>query len=194
MSDLYPTTPSPAEGATIEDAYLTAVGGEFPNGRILTRAERVFPLATVNLRYSRDVWSTFSAIYAFFVSQRGRYGTFDYRDFDSYPWPDLYVGVGTNPVSASNDLPYYGASGHVIKVAGTTRTLTTHYTISAGAGANGRDRVVWVVASEPTSGQIITCAATGYRMFQGSFVTDVMSFARFCATLAETGLGIRERR
>lgn len=83
-------------------------------------------------------------------------------------------GVNTTGKTINNDgsaaLYSFGIRGkttstEVVKIAGTTKTLTTHYSVTQSYGANGESVIRFTAGNGPTDGQAVTCAFTGRRRY-----------------------------
>lgn len=130
------------------------------------------------------------ALYAFYMARKGALEPFVYFDFDQYrTWTKAYVGTGTGALS-TYDLPAKSGTSYSIYVNGVLQTVTTHYAITAGAGSNGRDRIVFTF--NPTLGHIIEATFTGQRAFVVRFAEDKLSYRAFSVRLYEIGISLIE--
>lgn len=101
-----------------------------------------------------------------FIARRGNFHTFPFRDWSDYTVTDESVGTGDGTTAAFQLIKTYEASGPdpyvrnitkpdadtvVIKVDGTTKTVTTHYTLDALTGI-----VTFTSGNIPTAGQAVT--------------------------------------
>jgi len=98
-----------------------------------------------------------SAIDALVLDAGGGWGKFSMFEWDPHPLAEnMGQGDGTTTVY---DIPAKQATGIVMLVDGVSKT----FTLSSGAGANGRDRVTMTVA--PGAGLNIAVTATSARRY-----------------------------
>jgi hypothetical protein len=98
-----------------------------------------------------------------FVASVGLVGKFDWFDWRAFPWIWVRVGVGDG-VTVTFNVPGKETSGHSFFVAGTTSIAGT---VTAGAGADGADRVTF--DSPPAAAALISAAFLGRRRFAVTF-------------------------
>lgn len=96
-------------------------------------------------------------IYTHWAANRSN--AFTLFDFWYLPWTDVAVGTGDGATTTFT-LPAKEVTGIVVKVAGVVQGGGT-YTLSAGTGAEGEDRILFNVA--PANGAAITYSATRAR-------------------------------
>lgn len=202
---LFPTTPVPKIPYSTSDTYATISSGQYESGVVNVRSARVFPLFSAKLIYPPGDWSTYQALYTFFVSMKGRAGTFTFKDFlgwDKSPvgitWPKLYAYVATSTTSNQVfDLPMFTSTTYALYDNGAAVVedaanppAAGKFKFLSGTGVDGRDQVKVNV----TSGHIYEWAATGQRAVNARFLADSISFDSFVNMLTQTGLGIEEAR
>lgn len=202
---LYPVVPVPRIPYTTSDTYFTITSGQFESGVMNTRSGRVYPLFSVKLAYNIQDWGNFGALYVFFVSMKGRAGTFTYKDFlgwDKSPvgiaWPKLYALTETTTTTNKLfDVPMFGSTSYTLYENGVTIVADASnppaagkFYFSAGTGTDGRDQV----KMNTTAGRVYEWAATGQRGVIARFLADTMSWDSFMSNLTQGGLMIEEAR
>jgi hypothetical protein len=202
---LFPTTPVPKIPYSTTDAYATISSGQYESGVTNTRSARVFPLFSAKLIYPMGDWSTFQTLYAFFVSMKGRAGTFTFKDFlgwDKSPvgitWPKLYAYTATAttsnqvfdvPMFTSTTYALYDNGAAVVEDAANP-PAAGKFKFLSGTGVDGRDQVKVNV----TTGHVYEWLDTGQRAVNARFLSDSLGFDSFVNMLTQTGLGIEEAR
>jgi hypothetical protein len=162
--------------------FKTMVAGPFDNENIVTRAVLQFTLHACTIHYFYTGWTALAeAVYEFFVSMKGRYGSFAFYDlqgWDASPigilWKGQYVGVG-NASTLIFDVPAYIAindANRKIYCGGVDKTSTGSW--ATGTGADGRDRFTFSTYT-PALGEVITCNFLGRRVWKAAFASDTPS-------------------
>lgn len=194
----FPETVKPLVPYEFGEEYRTVVSPDYENGAMFTRSVRDFGIFWAKLTYGRLSVTEALELYEFLRARKGRYGSFDFIDFNGWdsgtvgiPWVKLYVGVGDGSTTVF-DLPMKTSSSYTLYKNDVAQTYTTHWTLGSGTGAAGRDRATFVTA--PTAGHIISFSATGRRVATVRCLNDVISMQNLLATLYTTGLAIREVR
>lgn len=183
---------APREGWEISPAWSTQIvsgraGTEQRRQLWTLPRHRITGMSWSNLE---NASTKLDALYAFYMARKGSLEAFVLFDFDAYrTWTKAYVATGTGAL-ATFDLPAKSGTSYSIYVNGVLQTVTTHYTITAGAGSNGRDRIVFTF--NPALGHIIEATFTGQRAFVVRFAEDNMSYRAFSVRLYEVGLSFIE--
>ncbi len=149
-----------------------------------------------NIAYGIQSNSDLQSIVAFFKARAGRARGFLFKDWMDYTLTDENIGTGNstdgtdgtaafqitklytdavNPYTRNITRP--NATGFVVKVDGTTKTLTTHYTINTTTGV-----ITFTAGNRPLAGQAIT--VTGEFFVPVRFDTD---FLEISAEWAQAG-------
>lgn len=165
---------------------------ETVSGRETAASFMAYPLWKFSLSYnvlrSDPAFADLQTLLDFFLSRRGRYDDFLFTDPDDSSVTDEPFGTGDGATAAFQLIRKIKASGFsepmlningapVIKVAGVTKTATTHYNIdSAGM-------VTFTLGNIPTAGQALTWSGAYY--FRVRFLQDDMEFAKFLHQLFE---------
>lgn len=184
---------APAEGSTVEASYPVEIV-ESRSGIEQRRALSAFPRHKVRVKWERDMNAAtrVNTLWDFYRQTRGALLPFVYFDFDdARTWTEVYVGTG-NGSALVFDLPMLNGSSVTVKVNGTTKTPTTHYTIAAGAGANGRDKLTFTAGNAPASGALVTVTFTGRRSFAMRIASEALSYSVMSALIYSTGLEMVE--
>jgi len=122
--------------------------------------------AEYDIGYSVRTNADFAAVAAFFRARRGRAYGFRFKDHNDYTLTDENIGTGDDVTAAYQIIKTYEPSGPlpyvreirkpvsgsvVVKVAGVTKTVTTHYTIDHATGI-----ITFTAGNIPTAGQAVT--------------------------------------
>lgn len=182
---------APHEGYSIAPVWSTSIVTS-QSGMEQRRSRVTYPRHKITgLKWGRDENASLrvDTLYGFYNDCNGAALPFAFIDFPSHGWGSQYVGVG-NGGSTVWDLPSYGGASFTIKVNGIPKSSPGDYSISAGAGSNGRDRIVFTAA--PAAGYVIRAWFTGRRVFVVRFLQDEISFQSFSASIFEIGLDLLE--
>lgn len=183
------TDDAPRQGYSIVPTWSTSIVTS-QSGIEQRRQQYTYPRHKITgLKWGRDANSTtrLDTLYGFYQDCYGAYSPFAYFDFVTRTWAKQYVGVGTGAQLVWN-MPSYGGSAFVVRV--NNVIVGSGYTIGAGAGDNGRDKITFSVA--PTLGHIITISFLGRRVFISRFMRDEMSYESFSASLFDIGFDLIE--
>jgi hypothetical protein len=203
---LFPTTPVPKTPYTTIDTFFTITSGRFESGNENVRAARVYPIFSAKLSYQMQDWGQFPTLYQFFISMKGRAGTFTFKDFlgwDRSPlgisWPKIVARVETTTTSNQIfDVPMFSSTSYslwdngsqVVEDLVNDPPTAGKFKFYSGGGTDGRDRV----KVNTTTGHIYEWLAMGQRAVNARFVADAMSWDSFYNYLTQTGLQIEEAR
>ena len=202
---LFPTSPVPKTPYTTIDTFFTVTSGAYESGVMNTRAARVNSLFSAKLAYPLQDWSAFSALYAFFVSMKGRSGTFTFKDFNGWDktpagiiWPKIVARVETATTSNQVfDVPMFGSyayalfdNGSAVPEDASDPPAAGKFKFYSGGGTDGVDRV----KVNTTAGHVYEWQASGQRAIKARFTADAMSYDSFYNYLTQVGLGIEEAR
>lgn len=169
----YPATPKPApDGLSITPIWKT-VTTESDAMTEQRKQKALYARYDVSIRYPQTMTAAdIQTIWNFYMARKGAYGSFYIYDLVTFTHAGLFVGWGTG-AAVTFDLPGKSTSAQTIYLDGVLRTLTTHYSILTGGGAESSDRVLFVTA--PASGVLITCGLTGYLRMRVRFKDDKLS-------------------
>jgi uncharacterized protein (TIGR02217 family) len=157
-----------------------SVSGKELSVALMTYPNRRYSLAYEVLRAGAE--AELQTLEGFFNARQGRHDTFLYSDPDDYTVTDQTFGTGTGAATVFALLRTRGGfsepvqslnSAPVLKVAGVTQTLGTHYTISA------LGLVTFVTA--PANGAALTWSGTYY--WRCKFIQDMAEFDQFLQDL-----------
>lgn len=187
---------APAEGTEVTCNFpvdIVGEGGDTDTGVEQRNALSVFPRHSVTLSWDRDADSEarVNTLWAFYNTARGPLLPFIYYDFNhGRTWPNLYAGTG-NGTALTFNAPMLSGSSVTVAVNGVAKTLATHYTLTPGAGANGRVLITFTAGNAPAAGAIVTVSFTGRAGFAMRF-PRTFSYRLFSAALYSTGITLRE--
>lgn len=183
---------APQEGIEIADAYNTRITTS-QTGYEQRRQLQAFPRAALSaMKWDRseNASTRLDSLWDFYQQCRGALLPFIYFDLGTQrTWGHTFVGVGTGAQSVW-DLPSKSATYSAVYVGGAS---VSNYTVAAGAGSNGRDRITFT-SPLPASGKIIQATFTGQRAWVVRFANDRMSYRAFAVNLYEFGLELIEVR
>jgi hypothetical protein len=194
----FPETIPPNVPYTWSPRFNTKIGGPYETPVLDARIVWPYPQMTVNLTWPKRVLPStdYVALYDFFIAMRGKATAFTFFDFNQ--WKSSPVGIQWNHVytcvrdgiATVYDLPGKNMTSIAVYDNATLLTLTTDYTVSAGTGTDGRDKITFVTTG--TVGHTVTVSFVGRRAMKAHFIADEMPFDTFYASLQAKGMAIEE--
>jgi len=178
---------------------------QFDSGNSVRRAGRVRDLYSGILTWNEvgglpaDM-TNLATLEDFLVQMQGGYGSFTFTDFYGYDaspigrkWPRVFIHI-SDGTTATWDLPSksLNTATEIVYSGASALVRTTDYTISAGAGTDGRDRLTYVAGHIPANGTIVRLTGYCRRSMTAVFADDVMDFENANLLLLSTGLRIQE--
>lgn len=159
---LYPATVDPLIGYSVEPIYFTQ---RTPTKSGADVAEKLWdtPRFRIRLPYRVNV-TDLATLMNFHHARSGSYEAFDFIDLHTRKWDDVYISTGDG-TEVRFEVPFANISAQVVKVDGVTQVGVTDYTVSAGTGENGRDRIQFEVGSTPPDGDVITLTVPNENRF-----------------------------
>ena len=162
---------------------------QIEGGQKIRKQKQLYPERDITIKYRAIINDTATAPYLrafwqFHIDRGGSYETFSFF----YPYSNTYVNeyVGIGHGTKIFDLPARDSTSYTLKVNGTTKSPGIEYNFSGQAGADGEDRIGFVVA--PASGEVITWSFTGNLKIRCNFKEDNLSMEDFYNALITTGI------
>ena len=158
-------------------------------GQAETRRQKwLYPLRSFDLKYETLSKSEAQTLFDFYMERKGRFEAFNFF----HPFSNTYVKEYTGTADGSQvlwNLPFKIGSGVTVYVGDSAQTTPTNYTIDQSAGADGADRLTFVVA--PQAGAVITVSFTGYLKVRCRFGSDVFDLETMFNLLCSTGIKLK---
>ena len=195
MSGTFPTTPAPAEIAirTIQPARVSQAHSLKRQSRT-ANAQRW----ALTLKFAPLTHEQLAPIFAFVVSQRGRYDTFTYTlpSGTKGPWPVRGALGGSPLVNNQVGSPEEVQTGRVININGCSNNITnwaragdffkvSHskiYMVTADASSNGSGQVALTIdpalVAGPAHGEALTFSAVPFTVALAEDTTEVVARLR----------------
>jgi hypothetical protein len=175
----------------------------FDNGGGIRRAARLRDLYAATLTWKNvdapDL-ANLAVLEDFVAQMQGGFGSFTFTDFygaDTNPigrqWPRVFVHISDGASTGPFDLPSksLNITTEILYAGAAPLVRTTDYTISAGAGTDGKDRLNYVAGRVPANGTVVRL--TGFcRRSMTAVANDLMDFENTELLLVTTGLTIQE--
>ncbi len=153
------------------------------------RRKWLYPKRLITLQYSQLSLTEGRTLFDFYIARSGAYEAFTFYKYESETYTGEYVGTGDGSTVVMN-LPCKGSSSETVYIDGAEQTGGgTHYTLGAGTGTDGADKVTWVAA--PASGERVTVDFTGYLKIKCRFKDDKMSFETFMNAYRTIGIQLQ---
>lgn len=151
-------------GAEFAPMFNTSIV-ELDGGAEQANINWTYPRFSGDISYGIQSITLLNTAIAFFYARRGRAYGFRFKDWADFTITDGTIGTGDGATAAFQIVKVYSDSvlpfsrkitrpitaGLVVKVDGVTKTLTTHYTVSATTGI-----VTFTMGNIPTLAQVIT--------------------------------------
>lgn len=178
----------PQSGMGVEVIYATEITTA-RSGREQRRALWTSPVYGYTLAWERtpDALSKVDTLHAFYCARKGAFEAFIFFDPASWRTYDRVMYGTGNGSQTTFDLPSRNATSRTVYVNDVAQG--SGFTFTAGAGANGRDRIVF--SSPPALGATLALSFTGQLATAQRFAADSLSWQAFHAQLFSVGIQLR---
>ena len=174
----------------IEEMQFKTLFSNFDNqGQERRKRKWLYPKRLITLQYSNISLTNGRTLFDFYIARSGSYDAFTFFKYESEIHTGEYVGTGDASETVMN-LPCKTSSSETVYLDGVEQTGGgTHYTLGAGTGTDGADKITWEAA--PASGERVTVDFTGYLKIKCRFKDDNMSFSTFMNTYRTVGIQLQ---
>lgn len=187
---MYPDISSVAYGnpVRVRQEYKTLASSYAGVGQEQYRQLWLYPRRTIQLTYPKLSLSGANTLYEHHVSMRGRALPFNFFFPTPAAYKDEYVGTCDGSTLVYN-MPCKNGEGIDIYVGSSKLTADTNYTIAAGAGADGADRLT--LTAPGAAGEHITCDFTGRLKVRCHYESDALDWETFYQRLTTMGITLK---
>jgi len=174
----------------IEEMQFKTLLSNFDNlGEERRKRKWLYPKRLITLQYSNITKANGRTLFDFYIARSGAYDAFTFFKYERETYTGEYVGTGDASTTLMN-LPCKTSSWETVYLDGSEQTGGgTHYTLGAGTGTDGADKITW--ESAPASGERVTVDFLGYLKIKCRFKDDNMSFETFMNTYRTVGIQLQ---
>ena len=169
---LYPSYSSiPYNSMSITPFSKTLITPFEDEGSRKAKRKWLFPKRKIRLGYKLLSKANARTLKLFFRDRDGQYESFNWFHHQTNTYELEFIGTGDGTTTNFN-LPGKTISAYTVYADGVEQTEVTNYSITAGAGTDGADKISFVAA--PEAGAYLSLDFTGYLKVHCRFGSDDM--------------------